>query len=124
MPCWDRYVEMLDVRIRFIERTYLHLVGIADIVVGYLPHLSAHRGGKEPMLHLLRYCLQDLLQISLETHIKHHIRFVEDDDRDLAQLESFAPEQVAESAGSGYYNMVSLGELTDLLLDGSTAVEC
>ena len=76
VPCWDRYVEMLDVRIRFVERTYLHLVGIADIVVGYLPHLSAHGGGKEPMLHLLRYRLQNLLQISLETHVEHHIRFV------------------------------------------------
>ena len=84
MPCWDRYVEMLDVGIRFIERTYLHLVGIADIIVGYLPHLSAHSGGKEPMLHLLWHRLQDILQISLEAHIEHHIGFVEDDDRDLA----------------------------------------
>ena len=95
MPCWNRYVEMLDVRIRFIERTYLYLVGFANIVVGYLPHLSAHRGGKEPMLHLLRYRLQDFLQISLEAHIEHHVSFVKDDDRDFAQLESFAPEQVA-----------------------------
>ena len=32
------------------------------------------------MLHLLWHRLQDLLQISLEAHVEHHIGFVEDDD--------------------------------------------
>lgn len=86
-------------------------------------HFSRPRGGEEKRLACLWDVGDNLLDLGLETHIKHAIGFVHDQIRNLAKRNGLSFQEVVKTARSCDDNVHTAAEIADLRAAGSTTVD-
>ena len=88
-----------------------------------LQDLRRHRGREEHRLTLSGHVTQDALDLRLESHIEHAIRFVEHENDNLLQRHRALFDMVIEAARRGDENARILAEHLALPVHGSAADE-
>lgn len=65
---------------------------------------------------------QDLLDLWLETHVQHSVCLIQDQVRDLAQLDLTRLQEVIQASWGGNHDLHTVGQVPQLSSLGSTTV--
>ena len=90
----DRDHPLDDVNRRGRRRRHVNFLGVHEEGFAKTPDLGRHGGRKEQGLAYLGRQRDDALDVGDETHVQHAVGFVDDQDLDVVQQETPAPEQV------------------------------
>mgnify|MGYP003960064077 FL=1 len=118
----DRVKSMLDGagRYRVID---LDDEGIDQHLLGKSSNLAWHRCSKQQVLALFLEVPQDAFDVGKKSHVKHVVRFIQDESVDSGKIHISLAEQIEQSSGAGTDDIRSPLELLDLGLLRDTAVD-
>ena len=97
--------------------------GIGQHLLGQLPDVFGHGGGKHQGLALRGQLLDDPPDVREKAHVEHAVRLVDDEDLDGRQVDRLLGHMVEESAGAGDDDVDAPAELLDLRVDVHAAVD-
>ena len=120
----DHIVEVAHVGRALVACAGDKLHRVVHVVLCDSGNLARHGGAEEQHLALLGHVAQDLVDVIDEAHVEHLVGLVEDDGAHVVELHHSAPNQVLQSAGSGYYHLHSALHRLDLRLDACSAIHC
>ena len=118
----DRVKSMLDGagRYRVID---FDDEGINQHLLGKSSYFARHRCSKQQVLSLLLEVPQDAFDVGKESHVKHMIRFIQDEGVDSGKIYISLAEQIEQPSGAGTDDIGSPLEFLDLGLLRDTAVD-
>src|SRR5690606_29965525 len=96
---------------------------VAEALVSERLDLIRQGRREEEGLTLLRDVLEDLVDLRAEAHIEHPIGLVEDEHLDFREIDIAALQVVDQSARRGDEDVVAGPQVTDVLLNGGSAVD-
>ena len=120
--CLDEIVGVIHVFCTFVAATDYNLLVVFEITLGDALNLWPHGSREEEGLTLFWESSKNLVDAVGEAHVEHFVSFVEDDVAHAVKLCYLAVHQVDETAWSGYNNLATLLELTDLSFNTRTTI--
>src|SRR5205823_10284471 len=96
---------------------------IAHVALGQLGDRRRNGGAEQERLPRRRAALQDPLDVGTKADIEHAVGFVEDDERELREIDGAAGQVIEDPAGRADDDLSPAAELFDLLADRLAAIE-
>ncbi len=119
----DESIAVLDIGVHRVLAVHLHLDGVLHELLDDPSDLRRHRGRKEPGQFVVRGEGEDLVELVLEAHIEHFVRFIEHEVADGLELHRAALDQVDQAAGGGDQDLLRLAQGFGLFRDARTPVD-
>ncbi len=117
----DRQISLIDRFDGDAVRRAVHFLRRLHVAVGQLLDERRHCGGQHQSLPFGRTAAQDLFDVRTETNVEHPIRFIQNRDREILQVQDAPFDQVDDSAGGADRDVDSLFEFVHLRTDRSAA---
>src|SRR5450830_157233 len=126
----QRRLEVLRYRVESMRNRF-YRSGVADLdchgvmqdSIGQMTDVLRHGGAVQQVLALGREVLDDAADVGQEAHVQHHVRFVEDEDLDLGEVDCTLADMVQQTARAGDGNVDAAPERIDLWIDADAAVD-
>lgn len=97
--------------------------GVGQHVVGEMAHFFRHGGREEQGLAFNGEVFEDAPDIGQETHVKHHVCLVEDEDFQVVEADVALVDVIQQASGAGDHDVHARAEFFDLRSDAHAAVE-
>ena len=101
-----------------LGRSHLEPARVAGVCTRQVAHLTVERRREEHRLACTGKPANDRVDLRLEAHVEHPVRFVEDEDLGLLERDKAAIDQILQAAGRGDEDLGAL-RLLRLACDGA-----
>src|SRR5262249_40067641 len=119
----DRNVVLLNGLNRRFILGQVNLDCFVHVTLAELPNLGAYRGREEHGLVRSGHLAQDPLDIGAEADVEHPVGFVEDNVKDVTEVERLALHVIEDASGGADNNVNAPMQRSQLTLDRLAAVD-
>lgn len=107
---------LLDALGRCRRRRHRDAHGVREQAVCKLTNIARHGGREEERLTLRRQLRDEALHVRKEAHVEHAVRFIEDEDLDVAKRELLLLQEIEKASWRGHDDVDAAIQLADLRL--------